>query len=103
MRALEAGRFEAAYAAKCALEAALTARVKAINATGKGVSPPARWFELRAPDAMSARAAGDALRWRYKGGYWEARAQGQWGEDAGADIFAAGEAAVAQAAADERQ
>ena len=88
MRALEGGHFEGAYAAKCAMEAALMARVKAINATGKGRSPPARWFELRSPDAMGALAAGDNLRWRYKGGYWEARASGAWGGE-GADIFAA--------------
>jgi hypothetical protein len=98
MRALEAGRFEAAYAAKCALESALMAKVKAVNARGKGVSPPARWFELRAPDAMTARVAGDNLRWRYKGGYWEARAAAEWGGVEGVDgeIFAAGERVVAE-------
>ena len=98
MRALEDGRFEEAYAAKCGLEAALMASVKAVNATGKGKSPPARWFELRAPDAMTALVAGDNLRWRYKGGYWEARATGEWGgpEESGAAICEAGAAAGAK-------
>ena len=92
MRALEAGQFEEAYAAKCALEAHLMATVKAVNATGKGRSPPPRWFEMRAPDAMSTLEAGANLRWRYKGGYWESRASGEGGAE-GADIFAAGNAA----------
>lgn len=37
--------------------------------------PPtqARWFE-----PVAARTEGELPRWRYKGGYWEARQAGHW-------------------------
>ena len=35
----------------------------------------ARWFEQ-----ISARHDEELPRWRYKGGYWEAREQGTWVE-----------------------
>lgn len=73
LRALEEGRFEDAYALKMALENALCAKLKKA-----GGCPPPRWFEARA-DGVLGLPGGDALRYRYKGGYWEARAKGEWG------------------------
>jgi hypothetical protein len=86
VRALEEGRYEDAYALKAKLENALAAKL----GSARG-SPPARWFEPRGEGALD-RLAGDHLRYRYKGGYWEARASGEWGA-AGVDgaIFSAAE------------
>ena len=80
LRALEEGRFEAAHALKMALERRLAAKLK-------GGCPPPRWFEPRSEAALGL-PAGDNLRYRYKGGYWEARAGGGW-DGCDASIFEA--------------
>jgi len=105
--ALEEGRFDDAYVLKMRLENALVARVneheKRVTATAaeakkkKKISPsscddassPApRWFEERSPGSLLLKAGTQALRYRYKGGYWESRATGKW-EDVDEEIFMA--------------
>ena len=72
LRALEEGRFEEAHSLKVALENALSSRLKRA-----GGCPPPRWFEVRSEGILGA-PGGDQLRYRYKGGYWESRAKGEW-------------------------
>ena len=96
LRALEEGRFDDAYDLKMRLETALVARVAehAVAAKRRGdasfadASPAPRWFVERSPGSLLLKAGTPALRYRYAGGYWEAREKGAWeGVDEG--IFAA--------------
>jgi len=96
LRALEEGRFDDAYNLKMRLETALVSRVaehaaaakKSGNPTFADASPAPRWFVERNPESLLLKAGTQALRYRYAGGYWEARAGGGWeGVDEG--IFAA--------------
>jgi hypothetical protein len=66
-----------AHALKGKLEAKNKAMLKRFMESGEGPCPKARWFELRDPDALTW-TPGQQLRWRYKGGYWAARAAGKW-------------------------
>lgn len=75
-----------AYTLKGKLEAKNKAMLKKYMEKGEAACPPARWFELRASDALSW-TPGRQLRWRYKGGYWAARASGKW-DDLPSDFFA---------------
>lgn len=87
LRALEEGRFDAAYDLKMRLETALVARVgehaaklKKNNSslTFADASPAPRWFAERNPGSLLLKAGTPALRYRYKGGYWESRESGEW-------------------------
>ena len=91
LRALEEGRFDDAYDLKMRLETALVARVNehaarvrkssgggGATATFADASPAPRWFAERSPGSLLLKAGTPALRYRYKGGYWEARASGEW-------------------------
>ena len=88
LRALEEGRFDDAYDLKMRLENALVARVSehavaakkklSSSATFADASPAPRWFVERAPGSLLLKAGTPALRYRYRGGYWESRASGEW-------------------------
>ena len=96
LRALEEGRFDEAYDLKMRLETALVARVaehaarvkkENNSATFADASPAPRWFAERSPGSLLLKAGTPALRYRYKGGYWEARASGEWGQGVNEGIF----------------
>jgi len=87
LRALEEGRFDDAYDLKMRLENALVARVgehakknekEKKSTTFADASPAPRWFVERAPGSLLLKAGTPALRYKYAGGYWEARASGEW-------------------------
>ena len=55
------------------LSANLTKQFRAEH--GKKANIPPRWFAKAGPDDTKP---GQAVRWRYQGGYWEARDAGNW-------------------------
>ncbi|EIE26339.1 hypothetical protein COCSUDRAFT_58876 [Coccomyxa subellipsoidea C-169] len=77
LRALEQGDYAKAAAGKDILEARWRAREREHCQKTGDTSLPPRWFELREADGLS-RQQGSSPRFRYKGGYWEARAAGGW-------------------------
>jgi hypothetical protein len=69
--------YSQAQAFKLKLETKNSMMCKKVTETGESAAPAPRWFELRAPDALTW-TPGEQLRWRYKGGYWAARAAKKW-------------------------
>ncbi|BDA41103.1 Oxysterol-binding protein-related protein 1A [Coccomyxa sp. Obi] len=85
LRALERGDYAQAAAGKEMLERRWRQRErKHCERTGDTSLPP-RWFQLR-EGADLMKPHGKTLRFRYKGGYWEARAARNW--QGTEDIFA---------------
>ncbi|CAK0756222.1 hypothetical protein CVIRNUC_002437 [Coccomyxa viridis] len=52
-------------------------RAMQLNKLTGATSLPPTWFTLRKPDGLEGPRSKES-RYRYKGGYWEARAKGNW-------------------------
>eukprot|EP00884_Botryococcus_braunii_P000007 jgi/Botrbrau1/10006/Bobra.0012s0094.1 len=75
LRALDVGDYALAVKEKDRLERVNIAGIKAINRTPAKCHKP-RWFRLLSPDVLSEPYT--VRKWKYAGGYWEARASGNW-------------------------